>query len=464
MEHYEVLDLTARLASEYLEKLDTKGFSCSQPPQELLKRFDFTIDTLATPPEKLQLLITDYLENSVPTLHPHFMNQLFSGLRPWAIAGELLSLVTNTTMATYEASPVATIMEKTLVEYLASVVGWKQHDGIMVTGGSNANLVGLLMARNKLHPSIKQCGSSPRPLVAFVSEEAHYSFEKAFNVLGLGLNNLRSIHTTSSGQIDTTALESEIKKSKDNGEYPFFVAATAGTTVMGEFDPIDELAKITQKEKLWLHVDGAWGASVLLSQTHRKLMRGIEQADSLAWDTHKMLGTGLVSSFFLTRHSNGLRESHSGGGGDYIFHETNEASWDRGPSSLQCGRKTDAVKTWFAWKSLGKSGMNELVDQLMGLAQNAANLIKEYPEFELITQPTSLNVCFRVKGYSNDNKLLWHRSLREKLMKNGLGMVNIASRKGDSFIRLIVSHPQQDTLCLTEFFDNMVKVAKSLEV
>lgn len=461
--HSEVLQQVQRELSRYFEStLPQRTVGSSVAPAELAQRFDLRLPPGPRSATELGQDLNAYLSNSVGTLHPRFMNQLFSGLQPWALAGELLAAATNTTMATYEAAPVATLIERELVRHLCRFAGWMSGDGIMVTGGSNANLVGMLMARNRQFPELKTTGTGGARLVAFVSEDAHYSFGKAANVMGIGSAQIRSIATDEQGRMSPAALSEAIKKSRAQGETPFFIAATAGTTVLGEFDPIEAISAVAQKEKLWLHVDGAWGGSVLVSRKHRHLMKGIELADSLGWDTHKMLGTGLVSSFFLTRHAHALRASHGGGGADYIFHESDAGSWDMGPSSLQCGRKADALKVWLAWRSLGDSGMEAYVDKLFDNAQLAARLIQQTPGLELVMQPTSLNVCFRVKGPTQIPTVQWHRMLREELMKHGQAMVNMASRKNDAFIRLIVAHPQQNEAVLRDFLQGLMKASQEL--
>lgn len=462
MDHRGVLRDVYQTLDEYFSRLPARGVGVAPAPLELAAKLDFSLAGPAASEAQLVQFMRSYLDSAVGTLHPQFMNQLFSGLRPWALAGEALAAATNTTMATFEASPVATMMERSLVAQLASYAGWSErHDGIMVTGGSNANLVGMLMARNRLHPEIRDTGTSARPLVAFVSEEAHYSFEKAANIMGLGKRNLRTVAADESGRLDVGALRRAIAASKAQDEAPFFIGATAGTTVLGEYDPLDEIAAVARAEKLWFHVDGAWGGGALVSRTHRHLMAGIEHADSLGWDTHKMLGTGLVSSFFLTPHQGALRQSHAGGGADYIFHASEAGSWDLGPSSLQCGRRADAVKAWFAWRSLGPEGMSQLVDQLFSNAQTAARLIQETPGLELLSAPRSLNVCFRVARSSEMTSLDWHRGLRERMMKQGKGMVNIATRKGESFIRLITAHPEQDEAFLRQFLGDLLDCARA---
>jgi len=462
MNHSEVLQLAQKSIDQYLRHLSDRGVGASVAPLELKEKLNLSLGAKAQSDHQLQLDVQSYLNHAVGTLDPRFMNQLFSGVQPWALAGELLATVANTTMATFEASPVATLMERELVQHLCQFAGWKNGDGIMVTGGSNANLVGMLMARNQLFPDYKKSGVSGARLVAFVSEEAHYSFGKAANIMGIGTDNIRAVSADEQGRMLPEALKSAISESRSQGEKPFFIAATAGTTVLGEFDPLEELSRIARAEKIWLHVDGAWGGSVLVSRKHRHLMKGIELADSLGWDTHKMLGTGLVSSFFLTPHANALRTSHGGGGADYIFHASDAGSWDLGPSSLQCGRKADAIKVWFAWRALGDEGLETYVDTLFENAQTAATLIKQTAGLELVCEPTSLNVCFRVKRPHHVPSAQWHRLLREQLMKKGQAMVNMATRKDDSFIRLITAHPGQNEKILKPFFTDLLKAAEDL--
>lgn len=462
MNHSEVLQLAQKAIDQYLRQLSGHGVGVSLTPLELKERLSLALTAKPQTDHQLQQDLQNYLQYAVGTLDPHFMNQLFSGLQPWALAGEMLATVTNTTMATYEASPVATLMERELVQHLCQFAGWKNGDGIMVTGGSNANLVGMLMARNQLFPDYKKTGVNGARLVAFVSEEAHYSFGKAANIMGLGTDNIRAVAADEQGRMSPEALKAAIKESRAHGEQPFFIAATAGTTVLGEFDPIDELSVIAREEKIWLHVDGAWGGSVLVSRKHRHLMKGIENADSLGWDTHKMLGTGLVSSFFLTPHANALRSSHGGGGADYIFHASDAGSWDLGPSSLQCGRKADAIKVWFAWRAMGDEGLENYVNTLFTHAQTAATLIKQTAGLELVCEPTSLNVCFRVKRPQHLPSSQWHRSLREHLMKKGQAMVNMATRKDDSFIRLITAHPEQTEPLLRTLFLDLLNASEEL--
>lgn len=430
----------------------------SAPAGKSPQKINYTLGERATQDQLLSDL-KSFLEGTPNVLSPKFMNQLFSGLRTEALAGEWASTLANSTMATYEVAPIATMMERELIRKMHSLIGWKSGDGIMVTGGSNANLMGPLVARNFLFPQTKVSGNGNHRFCFFVSEEAHYSFEKAANLLGLGTESVIKVRASHDGKILPEELRVAILEAKDREQTPFLVAATAGTTVLGSYDPIKEISAVTKEFGLWLHVDGAWGGSVILSSKHKHLLSGIEFADSFAWDTHKMLGTGLMSSFFLTRHKGSLVQSNNSGGQDYIFHDTGDSAFDTGPSSLQCGRRNDALKVWLTWRSLGDEGLEVLVDKLFTHAKTARDQIAQTPELELLYEPEMLNVCFRVRGQEN----AFQKLVREELIKDGDFFVNIATRKGQTFFRLITTHPDLTADQLQELFYKIKIIAHKLK-
>ncbi len=447
-------DAAEMLLGEISERREGRA-RCLISSEEILKRMDLRLESSHTQ-EEILIDLKNFLKLSTNTITPRFMNQLFSGMRTEAIAGDWASALSNATMATYEVAPVATLMEHELVRKMLSLIGWNEGEGIMVTGGSNANLVGLLVARNTLFPETKSDGNEDKKLCLFVSEESHYSFDKAANLMGLGTNRVHKVKADMRGKMIPSELRLAIQKARDAGQTPFFVGATAGTTVLGAYDPILEISKITKEFNLWLHVDGAWGGSALLSQKHRSLLHGLEFADSFAWDTHKMLGTGLISSFFLTSRKEVLKSSNNSGGQDYIFHESDDSALDTGPASLQCGRRNDALKVWLTWKSEGDEGLNQLVNTLFDKGSMATKLVRLFPELELLHEPEMLNVCFRFKA--GDNKM--QKLIRAEILKDGEFFVNVASRHGQTFFRLITTHPDLTETHLRTLFTKIIDIGK----
>jgi glutamate/tyrosine decarboxylase-like PLP-dependent enzyme len=439
----------------YIQSSPERGVVNFETPAELRDKLDITLPEVGRSINELRDDLKMYLAHSRNTLHPHFANQLYASQLPIAFIADMIASLGNSTMATYEAAPVATMIERALVHNLGKMIGWDRTEGVMTTGGSNANFSGLLLARNTKFPETRRFGNGNTRFSVFVSEEAHYSFFKALNQLGIGTDNLMPVPSDSRGRMKARELERLIQTAIDRGFSPLCVAATAGTTVLGAFDPLPEIADICHKHKLWMHVDAAWGGGSLMSQTHKKNLLGIERADSVTWDTHKMLGTGLVSSFILTPHMGSLLASQRGGGNNYLFHDGQENTLDLGPSSLQCGRRVDSLKVWLAWRALGDQGFEKLVDTLYERAQWMASEIKKRPTLQLLYEPESLNICFRYLPKRHYLANIAVRPVREDLMNRGEAMINWSSRSGESFLRFIVVHPEADEKVLSKILDNV---------
>ena len=206
------------------------------------------------------------LDNSVRTIHPLFLNQLFGGFDEAAWAGEVMASLLNPTMATFEIAPVLTVIEKRVVAEILKMMGFERGEGIMVTGGSNSNLLAMLCARTEYGPNIRLTGFGHNRFRVYVSSEAHYSFDKAANITGIGTQNLVQIPTNEAGEMIPEELERIILADVKEGYVPIMVGATFGTTVMGAFDPILKIAKICESFKVWLHTDAAWGGGALFSK------------------------------------------------------------------------------------------------------------------------------------------------------------------------------------------------------
>jgi glutamate/tyrosine decarboxylase-like PLP-dependent enzyme len=411
--------------------------------------------------ELLMFIENQYLKYSVRTGHRQFFNQLFGGFSSVGFLGDVVTSLTNTSMYTYEVAPVAALLEKEVLNKMLSLVGFKHGDGTFVTGGSNANYMALLCARNKTDPTIKKRGFANSALVLFVSDQAHYSFERAADLLGIGSNNLVKIKTDNNGQMMVDELNKEIVRHLEQGKKPFFVAATAGTTVLGAFDPIDEIAQLAKQYDMWFHIDGAFGASVLLSRQHKYLLDGSELADSLTWDAHKMMGATLMCSAFLIKEPNFLKQTCAVGGTEYLYHDEDEC-YDLGQISLQCGRRVDVLKLWLLWKHYGDRGYEACIDHVFELAKYANQQVAEHPNLELMTPTQSLNICFRYRPNSQTDINTFNLALREQLRRSGKTLVNYAIIKGNVVIRLVIVNFELSKTDIDTFFANVLSVAKTL--
>lgn len=406
-------------------------------------------------------LIEQVLEKSVRTTHPLFLNQLFGGVHPETLAGEWLASLLNPTMATFEIAPMMTMIEKELIRKLCNKIGFKLGEGIMVTGGSNANLVGLLCARQFKVPDVKKRGYQGKRYTVYVSANAHYSYEKAVHISGLGVDHLRLVKVDANGAMDPIALREVIREDIALGFDPLMIGATAGTTVMGAFDPITEINKVARDLNLWLHVDAAWGGGAIFSEKHKHLLKGIHLADSITIDAHKTLNTGLITSFALCKHPGMLKQTNQGGGSEYIFHDYDNSDWDTGTYSLQCGRRPDALKIWLLWLSKGDKGMEEIIDHLFDLSTYVSKKVSENPRLKLLSA-NYLNVCFQVnppKEIVDINQFTL--KVRTHMVRRGNAMVNYVQKPdGTVFFRFVAANNITTTKDLDTLF---AEISQSIE-
>ncbi|XP_971834.1 cysteine sulfinic acid decarboxylase [Tribolium castaneum] len=367
-----------------------------QPPQKLEQCFDFSLGQNGVTQEKLLVFLKNTIKFSVKTGHRYFINQLFSGLDPYGLAGQWLTDALNASVYTYEVAPVFTLMETHIIGEVCRMVGPQWGDGMFCPGGSTANGTAINLARFRYCPDIKKSGSCGLSrFVLFTSEECHYSIHKFASFIGIGEDNVILISTDSIGQIVPEDLDEKIKKELAEGAIPLAVIATLGTTVRGAFDPICEIAEICKKYNIWLHIDAAWGGGLIFSQKHRAKLNGIERADSIVINPHKLLAVPQQCSILLVKNRDILYECHSKHA-EYLFQKDKyyDKSYDLGDKYLQCGRKCDVFKFWFMWKAKGSSGFANHIDTLMDLAEYFEGQIRERPEFMLVSPRQYMNVCF----------------------------------------------------------------------
>ncbi|XP_060729533.1 glutamate decarboxylase 1 isoform X3 [Tachysurus vachellii] len=281
-------------------------------------------------PDNLEQLLVDCrntLKYGVKTAHPRFLNQLSSGLDIIGLAGEWLTSTANTNIFTFEVAPVFVLMEEVLLKKMHSIIGWSEEegDGIFSPGGTISNLYSILLARYHYFPKVKTEGMHVLPRLAlFTSSHSHYSIKKSAAVLGIGTENVIAVKCDERGKMIPAELESSIMAAKAKGLVPFYVNATAGTTVYGAFDPITDIANICEKCGLWLHVDAAWGGGLLLSKKHKTKLQGIEKAFSITWNPHKMMGVPLQCSAILVRQKGSegfeLQINHCLENAEYLYY------------------------------------------------------------------------------------------------------------------------------------------------
>jgi sulfinoalanine decarboxylase/sulfinoalanine decarboxylase/aspartate 1-decarboxylase len=298
------------------------------------------------------------------------------------------------------------------------------------------------MGRDAKDSECKLNGVS-KPMIIYTSKESHYSTSKNASFAGMGRNNIRYIKADSKGRMIPELLEEQIIDDLQNGGVPTYVNATAGTTVLGAFDPIDKIADITEKYKMWLHVDGAYCGSVIFSEKYKHLVKGVERSDSFSYNAHKMLGTPLTCSIILVNDKKQLHDSFSNDA-DYLY-QTDGDDFNLGKTSFQCGRRNDALKFWTLWKSIGTKGLEQIVDQQFDLANVALEYIRSNSDYTLYSYDNSIGVCF---NYKNIDPM----ALCTALYENQETVVGFGSFEEDTFVRFVTINANNEKEDILNFF------------
>ncbi|KAH7029186.1 putative glutamate decarboxylase [Microdochium trichocladiopsis] len=383
-------------------------------PSELLEKLAFSLPTgNGVGKDGLLETIGSVLEYSVNTWDQGFMDKLYSSTNPVGVVSELVLAVLNTNAHVYNVSPTLTLIEKTTARQLAKLFGFEgpRAGGVTCQGGSSSNLTSLIIARNALYPETKAGGNvaSGQLFAIFTSAHGHYSVEKAATIAGFGAAAVFKVPVDAEGRMGPASLREKVLEAKRQGRTPLYVNATAGTTVLGSYDPFVLIAAVCREFGMWLHIDGSWGGSAIFSAKYRRRLEGTKYADSVTVNPHKMMNVPLTCSFLLTNDLAVFKKANTLPAG-YLFHgdddddeedggsevEQQDTYWDLADLTLQCGRRADSFKLAMAWVYYGAAGFEQQVDHAFEMAQYLADLVKAAPDFRLVSRdpPPCLQVCF----------------------------------------------------------------------
>ncbi|XP_055696279.1 acidic amino acid decarboxylase GADL1 [Lutzomyia longipalpis] len=451
-------------------------------PDELLKIIDVSLGTQVPrtldEAEEICRLILKY---SVKTGHRFFCNQLFSGCDPYGIAGAWITDALNTSQYTFEVAPVFTLIEDSVIKKCLELFNFPDGDGIFSPGGSMSNMYAMVLARFKVNPQYKSIGmfGSP-PLVAFTSQDAHYSLKKASHWMGIGLDNLVQVRTDNRGRMCPDALREAIERVKSEGRRPFFVNATAGTTVLGAFDDIHKLADVCEEAGIWLHLDACLGGTAILSERFKGLLRGTERVQSLAWNPHKTLGAPLQCSILLIQEKQLLHKCNCANA-DYLFQQDKfyDISYDTGDKSFQCGRKVDSFKFWLMLKVRGAKNLGERVDNALEMSSYLTEKLKHRQGFRLVLDEFEYtNICFwyipqAMRGQEETSDW-WQKlykvapKIKEKMVMSGSMLVGFSPllHKGiGNFFRMVITcYPSRTRADIDDFIAEIEKLGESIDI
>jgi len=441
------LTLFNEIANRLLNEAEQNPVAEFTSSEELFNKIDLSLKDQPLDENKFKAVVQDLILKSTKTASKAFFNQLFGGRNSKAVLGDLLAVMLNNSMYTYKAAGVQIGVEKAVVNKVLDIINWSNNGGgTFASGGSLTNFMSMLMARDVFNASIRVQGMNKQNLKVYTSAESHYSISKNASFSGIGRDNVCFVATDNVGRLDVNDLKLQIERDIAAGENPVLVNLTAGTTVLGAFDPIVEVAEICKKYNIWLHVDGAYCGSVIFSKKYKHLINGVELADSFSFNAHKMIGTPLTCSLILVKDKKHLHDSFSNEA-SYLY-QTDEDEFNLGKTSLQCGRRNDALKFWTIWKSVGTKGLEAIIDRQFELADTARDYIRNNSDYTLYSFDDSISVCFNYKNIPA-------QQLCTELYENAETLVGYGAFKENEFVRFVTINAQNEKEDILNFFKTL---------
>ncbi|GLS90236.1 hypothetical protein GCM10007916_13030 [Psychromonas marina] len=391
-------------------------------------------------------------KNSILVQHPHTIAHLHTPPLIASVVAEHFIAALNQSMDSWDQAPAATYVEQIMVDWLCDTYQMgEMSDGVFTSGGTQSNLMGLLLARdwfagkhsnhNIQQDGLPEYGHKMRILC---SDKSHFTVQKSAALMGLGERSVVTVKTNVQGQIDCDELQLTIDALKAQDLLPIAIVATAGTTDHGAIDDLQRVVNIAKNSGCWSHIDGAYGGALMLSETHKSRLRGIESADSVSVDFHKLFYQTISCGALLIKNKANFNTllHHA----DYLNREGDELP-NLVDKSIATTKRFDALKMFMTLKAVGAQQLGKMYDDLLLLTNQVADLIKQSSYFELCCDPLLSTVLFRLsdQGSLSDeafNKL--HQTLRLQLLTTGDAVIAETKVDGKLYLKFTLLNP-----CLT---------------
>ena len=404
--------------------------------------------------EQLQII----LNNSMNAANSAFVGHMDSMPTTFSILGEMVTAAVNNNMLSLEMAPIFSRLESLLLKEFAALFGFGGNTGgVMLSGGSLANLQALAVARNVKFDTLEQgiTAQTSKP-VLFASEVAHTSLQKAAMLLGLGASSVIPVKTNANSQIEISELRNAIEKAKRNGNTPFCIVATAGTTTTGNIDPLAEIGQIAHEYNLWFHVDAAYGGALILSENNREKLAGIEYADSITFNPQKWMYVAKTSVMVLFRDMATLIKAFRI---QAPYMRDTEDFINLGEISVQGTRHAEILKLWLSLQHIGKKGYAQLIEESYRLTDCFVHQIKKRPFLEIASEPETNLVCFRgVPSWVSSTEWdRWNTNLQSHLLENGKTFLSLPTYRGSRWLRAVLLNPYTDEETLLHLFEEIGK-------
>lgn len=419
----------------------------SQSPSAEFNIPSHGLDSLA-----IQTKLSKLYQNSMNPGNNRYLGHMDSIPTVYSILGEMIASAINNNMLSLEMSPYLTQLEHHLIHQFTQLFGLNSDTsgGVIVSGGSLANLQALVVARNQAL-SVKDAGlcSNTQIPVIFASEASHASVVKSAMIMGIGISNVIKVKCNHKYQMCPQDLQDKIKFHLTQAHVPIAIVATAGTTVTGSIDPLQEIAAIAQRNKIWLHVDAIYGGALIFSPEHKHRLNGIELADSISFNPQKWLYVAKTCSMLLFKNYPAMVDNFRVAA-PYMKEQTDFTNL--GEITIQGSRNAEVLKLWLSLLSIGKDGYQQLINHGYALSHKFIQLVAQFSFIELITEPETNVICFRIRAEDTSRQEQLNITLQEYLLKHGI-FVSIPRFNGQIWLRVVLLNPFADESVIEELCD-----------
>jgi L-2,4-diaminobutyrate decarboxylase len=415
--------------------------------------------------QTLKELFTDVLDNSINIHHPQYIGHQVGATLPVAMLADLVGALTNNGMAIYEMGAAGSAIENVVVDIMLKQLGYDHNaDGFMTSGGTLANLTALLAARKAMAGTDIWNEGHTEKLAVMVSDEAHYCVDRSLRIMGFGSEGIIKIPVNETFSMDVSLLGHYLQDARNKGIKVIAVVGSAPSTASGMYDDLLAISKFCKQHKLWFHVDGAHGGAAIFSEKYRHLNNGIEQADSVVIDAHKMMMSPVLTTFLLFKnkvhsYSNFSQKAQ------YLWEKQDEEEWHNyARRTFECTKLLMSVKFYSIVKTHGTGIFDEYITRQYDLGKTLAAKIRERKNLELFLEPDSNIVCFRYVKEGLDiaslNKL--NGNIRKKILGQGDFYIVQTQLKQNTWFRVTIMSPFTTAETFDALMDRIEVLAKDL--
>ncbi len=399
-QHAEIGSAVTKLISDRAASLEGLPVAPAATPDELKKLFDEPMPQHGLPAKTiLEHYARDIAPHAMQVPSPRYFGQFNPAPLAIGVWADALCSSLNQNAGAWRNGPTSAMVESQVIRWLCELVGYGHAAfGVLASGGSEANLIALKCARDRVSPEIARSGAREGSnLAVYSSEQCHYSVEKSLDIIGLGRDSLRKIKTDERFHIRLDKLRDTIASDINEGRRPFCIVGVAGTTSTGVIDDLPALAEIARAHDCWFHVDAAYGGALAFSEKHKPKLKGIEVADSITFDPHKWMFVPFSCGATLVRDGHRVLRNSFDMSPEYLAEDRgfDDAQYDFFRYGQMGTRRFNSLKLWMCFKFMGKRGYSQTVDRHIELTEYLASRLAALPDFEHLGEVETAVCCFR---------------------------------------------------------------------